>query len=235
VTVTLAADAIGLIRSFIKDGASPTIWALVSMVTGMALITLAAGWILFHLLQGLAAPHASHSWGWAVVVSVMFLLILAFYPLRWRGASITGAIFTALTGMMLLFITVWGFAIAIIPVVKSTNKDIFAELSIIFQGWKKKPGRLAIPFLWVDKVYAQTRVQHLLEWFNPSRHRWNLVLLLAVAMGLMLGLVESLAEGVPSNLNRVMLVAGIYVSLETAGVVLGYLLFGKYLGIFLTE
>jgi hypothetical protein len=57
----------------------------------------------------------------------------------------------------------------------------------------------------------------------------------AVAMGLLLILAEAVAEGTASSPGRMLLVVGVYVSLEGAGVVLGYLLFGKYLGIFRAE
>ncbi|MBE3119298.1 MAG: hypothetical protein IMZ50_11165, partial [Candidatus Atribacteria bacterium] len=45
----------------------------------------------------------------------------------------------------------------------------------------------------------------------------------------------AVAEGISPNLSRALLVVGVYVSLESAGVMLGYLLFGKYLGIYRAE
>ncbi len=59
-----------------------------------------------------------------------------------------------------------------------------------------------------------------------------MVILTAVALGLLLVTVEAFAEGMSPNLGRALLVVGVYVGLEGAGVALGYILFGKYLGIF---
>jgi len=87
----------------------------------------------------------------------------------------------------------------------------------------------------MEKLTTFPPLHRLLGWLNPRRHRWNLVILMAVAMGLLLVLVEAVAEGMAPNLSRALLVVGVYVSLEGAGVVLGYLLFGKYLGIYWAE
>jgi hypothetical protein len=198
----------------------------------MVLITLAVGWIFFRLAQGTIAPPTSRPLGWAVVVSAVFVLILALYPLQWRDSGIPGAVFTALTGMILLFTTVWGLATIIFQESESTYEDIFADLSAIFQGWKKRLGRLAAPLFWVENISALPLVRNLVGWFDLRRHRWNLVILIAVAMGLLLVLVEAMAEGMAPNLSSALLVVTVYVSLEGAGVVLGYLLFGKYLGIY---
>ena len=46
VTVTLAADAIGLARAVLMSGVFPAAGPLAALVTGMALVTLAEGWTL---------------------------------------------------------------------------------------------------------------------------------------------------------------------------------------------
>ncbi|HEY5157539.1 MAG TPA: hypothetical protein VII93_06200, partial [Anaerolineales bacterium] len=133
------------------------------------------------------------------------------------------------------FVPVWGLATAIFPATEFTYKDIFSDLSAIFQAVFQRSGHAAGLLIWMEKLTTFPPVRGLLDWLNPRRHRWNLVILAAVAMGLLLVLVEAVAEGMSPNLGRVLLVMGVYVSLEGAGVVLGTLLFGKYLGIFRVE
>jgi hypothetical protein len=235
VTVTLAADAIGMARSIVTDGPSPVAWALAALVTGMALVTLATGWTFFRMVRSAKVQSARHSWRRAGIISGLTILILAFYPLAWRNSSIPGGIFTALTGMVLLFITVWGLATGIFRTAEFTYEDIFADLSAILHAIFQRSGHAAGLLTWMEKLTTFPPLHRLLGWLNPRRHRWNLVILMVVAMGLLLVLAEAVAEGMAPNLSRTLLVVGVYVSLEGAGVALGYLLFGKYLGIYWAE
>ncbi|HEX7542182.1 MAG TPA: hypothetical protein VF352_08630 [Anaerolineales bacterium] len=265
VTVTLAADAIGLGQAVVTNGGFPTAGPLAALVGGMALVTLVTGWVVSRLARGLVVSPASRPWVRAVIISGLAILILAFYPLAWRNSGIPGGIFTALAGMTLLFVPVWGLATAIFPATEFTYKDIFSDLSAIFQAVFQRSGHAAGLLIWMEKLTAfppvrglllllalkgehssteslgnnwirvQLITQYPVGWLNPRRHHWNLVILAAVAMGLLLVLVEAVAEGMSPNLGRALLVVGVYVSLEEAGVVLGYLLFGKYLGIFRVE
>jgi len=235
VAVTLAADVIGLGRAVVTNGSFPAAGPLAALLGGMAFVTLVSGWVFSRLRRGLGVSPASRPWGRAMIISGLAILILAFYPLAWRDSGIPGGIFTALAGMTLLFITVWGLATAIFPTAESKNEDIFSILSAIIQAMSRRFGRAAGYLTWMGKITAYPPVHCLLGWLNPRRHRWNLVILAAVAIGLLLVLVEAVAEGMSPNLGRVLLVVGVYVSLEGAGVVSGYLLFGKFLGILRME
>lgn len=235
VAVTLAPDAIGLARYLLTSGAFPATWKLAGLVGGMALLTLAAGWVFIRSARGVDVPKAPRPLGRAILISVVSILILALYPLAWRNAGVPGGIFTALAGMALLFVPVWGIATAIIPAMEFTYEDFFDDLSAIFQGLKKRLGRLAASFTWVEKVAAFPPLRRLMEWLNPRKHRWSLVVLVAVAMSLFLLLAEAVMEGMPGNLGRLLMVVSVYTGLEVAGVGLGYALLGRFLGIFRTE
>ena len=235
VTVTLAADTIGLVRSIVTGGASPVAWALAGLLGGMTFATLAVSWIFARAVHGTEVPFAQRPWWRAVIVSVLAILILAFFPLEWRNSGIPGGIFTALAGMALLFVTVWGLATVIFPTVEFKYEGIFSDLSVIFQAMFRHFGRAADLLTWMEKLITFPPIRRLLGWLNPRRHPWNMVILAAVVMGLLLVLVEAFAEGMSPNLGRALLVVGVYVGLEGAGVALGYILFGKYLGIFQVE
>jgi hypothetical protein len=234
VVMTLVADAIGLVRTVLMSGVFPAVGPLAALLGGLALVTLAAGSVFSRLARELVAPPVSCPWGRAGIISGLAILILAFYPLAWRNSGVPGAIFTALAGMVLLFVPVWGLATAIFHATEFEYEDIFDDLSAIFQAMFHRFGRATGLLTWMGKLSGFPPVRYLLGWLNPRRHRWNLVVLTAVMMGFLLVLVELVAEGMSPNLGRVLLVVGVYVSLEGAGMVLGYMLFGKYLGIYRT-
>ena len=235
VTVTLAADAIGLIRSIVMDGASPVTSILSSLLGGIALLALAAGWSFMGVARSAEVLSARHPLGRAGVISGIAIIILVFYPLALRDMSVTGAIITALTGMVLLFLPVWAITTAIFPANRIEYEDVFDDWSAIFNNWRQRSGLLAAALVRVEKPSSLLQVRSLFNWVSPRRHRWTLVILTAVAISLLLVLAEAEAEGISPNLGRVLLVVGVFVGLEVTGVILGYLLFGKYLGIFRIE
>lgn len=163
VTVTLAADAIGLVRSIVSGGASPVAWTLTGLLGGMALLTLAAGWIFLRAARIAEVPSVRRSWGRAVIFSGVAILIMAFYPLEWRNSGIPGAIFTALAGMALLFLTVWAVATATFPTAGTKYEDILAALSAIFQAVFQHFGRAAGFLTWMGKFAALPPMRSLLD------------------------------------------------------------------------
>jgi hypothetical protein len=232
VTVTLVADAIGLMRAILIGGASAVAWTLAGLLAGMALVTLASGWTFFRFMRFSESKFALPPWLRVRIIFGLAILILIFFPLTWRNSGVLGAICSALAGIVLLIVTVWGFATTIFTATTFEYEDIFDDLSAIFQGWKKRLGHLASPFTCVEKAAVLPQISGLLGWLNPRRHRWNLVIVAGLAMGLLLVIAETIIEGMSPNVGRVMLVIGVYLILEGSGVVLGYLFFGNYLGIF---
>ena len=78
-------------------------------------------------------------------------------------------------------------------------------------------------------------MRRLVDWLNPRRHPWNLVILLALGMGILLAAAEALGEGLSSNWRLARLVLSVFVSMEGLAVATGYLLLGNYLGIYRPE
>lgn len=232
VVVTLAADAVGLGRAVLADGVFPAAAPLAGLLGGMGFLTLLAGWAFLGLQCGAGLPSASRPWVRALVVSMLAIVILAVYPSDWREAGIAGGIFTALLGMALLFLTVWALASAVLPGAGASREDIFDDLAALFRDWRRRLGRLAFPLTWLVKLIALPPVAKLLNWFRPRRHRWHLVLVAAALLGLFLLLPEMLVEGGAPDPGRFLLVVGMYVGIGAAGVLLGYLLLGGYLGIY---
>lgn len=67
-------------------------------------------------------------------------------------------------------------------------------------------------------------------WLNPRIHPWRFALLLGIWAGFCL-LVAQAQEGPPPNIGAGLLVAGLFLSMETAATLLGYLILGRYLGL----
>jgi hypothetical protein len=68
------------------------------------------------------------------------------------------------------------------------------------------------------------------QWLNPRTHPWRF----ACALGLLVGVGLALAhlqEGLPPNLKIGLLVAGIFISAEFGTTLLGFAIFGSYLGL----
>ena len=232
VTVTLAADAIGLARDMFTNGSSPAVWRLAGLVGGMTLLTLSVGWTFVRTARGAEVPSAPRPWMRTGIISMLVFLILTFYPLSWRDSGIPGGIFTALTGMALLFFQVWVVATAIFPVFEFAYEDVFDDLATVFQGWKNRLGRLAAPLIWMEKATALPPMRKFIGWFSPRKHRWSLIVLVAVAMGVSLVLAETLVEGMPGNLGRLLMVICIYIGIGGTGVTLGCVLLVHFMGIF---
>jgi hypothetical protein len=231
VAVTLAADFIGLVRAMITHRPSPAAWMLAGLLSSMALVTMILSWVFIRDLRMIKLPLARSRWARVGIIFGLDFLILAFYPLTVRDSSIPGAIFTVIAGMVLFLFSVWGFAAAMLPTTEY-NSDIFDDLSALFQGLKQRFGFLTGPLNWLEMAAGLPLLGGHPGMLNPRKHRWNLVILTGLLMGLMLVMTETIAEGMSPHLGKFLLVVGVYIFLEASGVLLGFLLFGKTLGLF---
>ncbi len=235
VVVTLAADAIGLGRAMIANGIHPETNNLAAVVGGMTLVTLATGWTLIRAANSIVHQPIERPWWRGGVLCGLAILILAFYPIQIREASATGGVITALVGMSILYLTTWGIATVLFPTSESNYEDVFDDLSAIIRGWGTRSGGIAWGINLIIKVAGSPPVNGVLEWINPRKHRWNLAILAAAGFGVAIVSVEALSEGIAPTMGRVLLVVSVYLGIGGAGVMLGYLLFGKFLGIFRPE
>jgi hypothetical protein len=65
---------------------------------------------------------------------------------------------------------------------------------------------------------------------DPRLHSWRFTAILGLCAGAMLILAQ-LQEGLPPNLFTGLLLAGIFISVELAATLLGFAIFGSYLGL----
>ena len=218
--VTLAADGMAMVRYLNRWTGSGTGWILAAGWAGLALAGGLALWGMLRLGRPLKQARETGAWIRVAAVWAAALLALGFYPEAWRETT-AGAILTALAGMLLLFFQSVTLAWFLWPGGKTPAFETFLDdLTALYHYMKLR--LQGVPL--IKKFQLPRRL-------NPRRHPWLLVILLALGAGLALLAAEGLGEGLPKP-EAMLLVAGVYVGIEGAGVLLGYVLFNRYLGIF---
>lgn len=232
--VTLAADAVALARYPAQWISSPAGLQLAALTAGMALLTLLAGWSVYGTIRGPEPSRANLTrLVGALGVCAAGLLILACYPAEWRTGSIVGAIATAILGMLLLFGLSWALAHAIFsPVEADAYDDVLDDLLAIYDRLKTRAGPVRGMFDGLERLAGAELLRRPLAWLDPRRHAWNFVLPAALLTGMLLMTAEALGEGLAPQVSTVVLVAGVFIGIEGAGVLIGYGLLGSWLGVF---
>lgn len=123
VGVTLASDAVGATRH-------PSLWLgtvagqrLIYLLGGMAILTVMTGILVRRAAQEMALPDVANDWKKAAVVSLAAVAVLAIYPENLRR-HLLGELLTVLAGAGFLFVSIWAWAVALIPyrAVKKQNE-----------------------------------------------------------------------------------------------------------------
>jgi len=82
---------------------------------------------------------------------------------------------------------------------------------------------------WVSQFNSE-RLFARLEWLDPRKHPWRFTAVVGLLVGILLILAQ-LQEGPPPSLAIGLLLAGIFISVELVAALVGYALFGGYLGL----
>lgn len=196
VAVTLAADAVAMLRHPSAWIGVPAGGELLGLLGGMAALTIAIG---FWIRRSAARSDPRPGWGvWTRtwIVSLFVVLVLLLYPDHFRR-GLMGVLFTAFSGTVVLFVSMWAWTIALVP---------------------DEPG------LSHSERTASRRAAR-------KKYAWGLVIVAGILIGLFFVAGEA-SEGAGIPHSKLALVISAYVGLETAGVMIGYSLLGKPLGLF---
>ncbi len=232
VAVTLVADIVAMLRY-------PSLWIglpagqiLAALIGGMALLTVLVGWLIYHSTRNIIVPYARDGWTRAIVISIVGILILALYPENWRQ-SVPGALFTVFIGAAFLFVPVWAIGMAISPSPGTFFEDFIDDLASMYRWLKAHIGPFVIFCNLFEEILGWPFVRPVLHWLNPRKHTWNLPILVGIVLGMVLLLGEMLGQGEgPYQVGQLAKVAAIFLSLASLGVLLGYSLLAKPLGLF---
>lgn len=229
IVVTLAADIMAMVRYPLMWRESSGGWILLGMMGVVIFLTVLTGLWLYRLARIYPVSSANHS-GRRLIILPVSMLILAVYPADLQD-SIPGGILSALLGMVILFVCTWALATVIFPPTERRFEDVLDDFASMYQAAKSRIRGVSL----LEKLAEIQLLRSLFERLNPRGHKWNLVLLVALVMGAALLLAEALNEGLSTNMNIALLVIAVFVGIEGLGVILGYQLFGEFLGIFRKE
>jgi hypothetical protein len=219
----------------------PSIWigtaagyTLVTVLGVILLLTVFVGWLIHHSTQHflMQKPQRKERVTRAVVIAIVGILILTFYPENWRQ-SIHGELFTVLVGASLLLVPVWAIENAIPLDLKIHFEDFGDDLTSVYDWLKAHAGPFVVLCTLFEKILDWHVVRSVLSWLNPRKHIWNVAILLGIVLGIVLALVEIFGEGGGSHkIGLLAGIAGIFIGLECSAVLLGYALLAKPLGLF---
>lgn len=82
---------------------------------------------------------------------------------------------------------------------------------------------------WVKRFNSELLFARL-PWLNPRLHPWRFTAAIGLLVGVLL-VIAKLQEGLPPNLAIGLLVAGIFISVELGATLMGFAIFGGYLGL----
>jgi hypothetical protein len=232
ILVTLIADSVALVRFFPK-------W--IDLSAGLLLAAITCGLLAVNtiLLQRILSIGwelkwftSLRNWPRTLACGLAGMIILASYLPAWRR-GIAGGIIAAVLGLVIFFVITALSARMIFADVRPPYEDIFDDLDACYQWIKQHTSALKSFYRRLERFLNRRKVQNLIQSLNPRKHPWRLIVLLAFAGALTLLLNEFQSEGLPQK-NKFLWVFSVYTGIETLGVLLGYKLFRKFLGIFQT-
>lgn len=231
VALTLLADILAMARYPAVWASTPTGYILAFLVLLLALISaLAVVWVSAAAHKVAARP-ARRPWLRAVVILSVAGLVFLFYPPGWRQGY-AGAILTALAGMVCFFLPLWAIGTAWFPARDQKYEDLLDDLAAVWNWMKTRWPSLSPILGGVEKIAARPWSQPVWKWLNPRQHPWRIPLLASAAIGLALVIFEMIGEGAPDSLRQTVIVAVVFIGLEACGLLLGYALLRRWLGVF---
>ena len=234
IIVTMLADLVALVRHSALWNPSRGVDILIGFTGGLLLLSSGFCLYLIRLANRRSVCSKNPLRQVQVVPFLMLLGLLGIYPGGWRD-GIAGAIATASAGMGFLFFPVALLSKAMFPCPDVPEKDLVDDLYGICQTLKPRSGFLARLTDLVERSAGTTGLGIIKGMFNPRKHEWTLLTLIAILAGVLVASIEIFSEGPSREVGQTLLVAIVYIVLESAGVFLGYALLKRFLGLIRSE
>jgi len=236
VAVTLVTDILAMLRYPSVWMGFPAGYILAALVGGMALLTALVGWLIHRATRESKLPSAQNGWTRAIGISLVGVIIFVLYPEK-LPQSVPVGLLTILVGMTLFIASVWAWGMAISPSLETHGEDFIDDLASMYHWLKAHMGHFSVFLTTFEKTLGSSFLRPILNWLNPRKHIWNVILLFGIFIGVVLALAEAIGEGSmgPHQVGRFAVLATVFVGLECSGILLGYAFLAKPLGLFRQE
>ena len=113
-----------------------------------------------------------------------------------------------------------------------TLDDLWLLVCVILHWFERIISILRWPLSWIEKIGAIVldKVDDL-PLVGARRHPWRFCVLVSLGAGMALSMMHVLHEGIPENIITAIMIAGFLIVAEFTVVVLGFVIFGGFLGI----
>ena len=157
------------------------------------------------------------------------------YPSNWRF-NLSGEIFTVALGLLLSFLLIRLIISPLFPVLPEVPfDDAIDDIAAVVSGTANRFKFFEFNFFRLHKLWRTFFLKRIINLLNPRLHKWNPAIIAAFLAAVIMTLNQTLGEKVYPGSAHFIIIVIIFMSFETGAVLLGYLLFADYLGIFRKE
>jgi hypothetical protein len=190
-------------------------------------------WTLF-IAKKISSENTHRNFSFFDLWPLLGFFILAIYPVYLRE-SITGAIYTAYLGMIIHVTMVRSFSLWMLPQTELKFIDMIDILSDLYSLTKNKIKLANYFFNKIEMLIRTLKLKSTINWLNPRKHRWNIIIIFGILVGVLFAFNEGIGENWIGYGNRAILLFSIFVGGELIIIFMFYLLFSNYLGLFHKE
>jgi len=231
VAVALGADVIALLRHTSVWRGSPAGYELLTLASGLFLLAAFLSCFLLGTAQRISFGSRQPASARAVAVSLAAALTIALYPEHLRY-NFVGELFTVLVGLMALFLPVWALGTIASPSSSEAQFDAIDDIAVIHRALVSHLPFVQRAAVLFDRVSQKPVVRETVGLLNPRQNPRKFAALFGILIGGFLVFAELAEGGGQLPLARMLLVAAVYIGLESAGLLVGYALLAKPLGLF---
>jgi hypothetical protein len=211
IIVTVLADLAAVVRF-------PGVWSgfaegivLVSITGLMIVFPSGFTWYLIRLAKRREVCSQNPLTRPQIVPFLVCLALLGAYPSGWRE-GIAGAILTVLVGMVFLFYAVTLLSNAVFPCPDIPERDLVDDITGIVRSLV--PRSVILP-----------------DQFDPRKCEWTFLAAASILLGGLIAFAELFGENASHTAPPALCVAALLLTIECAGIFLGYALLRRFLGI----
>jgi hypothetical protein len=134
-------------------------------------------------------------------------------------------------GMAIQIIIVHSLAILIFPPLDLYGSDLIDIVYDIYSSMKTRIGFVKHFSDRLDRTKNNSKIMAFINFFNPRKHEWNLIVILGLTLGIAFTIIEGTGENWIGLNRRALLLSSIFIVGEFMVIFSFYLLFRNFLGL----